>query len=685
MFTRSLDAGAMAEPSPIQTNPAELLISGSYAVDLSAPLTEFGGGQSCFAVVDRMPSVRSGVKRDLMAVQVGPMAPPRPLAFTALAGAKFDYDMQPVAHGRAASAGGGYAWFVVCPQPPGPAVWPDAAQSIVPWSETDLLVHLIRPAALLLDQLDNVGVTHRAIRPNNVFRSRAGHPVSFGGGWSAPPAFLQPAAFEPPYSAMCHRAGRGGGSIADDVYALGVLMLALASGRMPMEGLDDETVIRRKLDRGSFSALTEGLRVSAAIADLARVMLAEDPDHRPLPSLLADPMAARARRVAARPAPRASRKLDVGSQSVWEARGLAAALASEPEAAVRLLRSQAVAAWLRRILNDHTAATAIEDAVRSRDAETSIDAVRADGLLLMTAVATLDPLAPLCWRGVALFPDGVGPMLAAEAANAAMMGRLEAMIAVEAIATWVDLHPNASNAAVMRLDARQMRMTLRIAGWSGGMARLRYSLNSHQPCLSPMLAGQCVVRLNDLLMAMENMVTASAENIVDREIAGFISARYQGRMDDDFTILARTEDPAIDPPGEHGMAQLRVVTRLGELQVTRAWPRLAAHILRAAKPGLRQWQSRATRQSREAALVAAAEAGQLPGMLMVLQDAQGLALDSEAAAASQAEISGIDRALRLLAEQGDARAIVSRNTGQEIAAAFGVIAMAASVMFAVRG
>ena len=132
----------------------------------------------------------------------------------------------------------------------------------------------------------------------------------------------QPALFEPPYSAMCLPSGRGDGSIADDVYALGVLLLCLALGRAPLAQLDDSAILRRKLELGTYAALAGDERLPPIIGDLVRGMLAEDPEHRPTPTLLLDPASARGRRVAARPPRRAQRPIVLAQR-----RGLECAVA----------------------------------------------------------------------------------------------------------------------------------------------------------------------------------------------------------------------------------------------------------------------------------------------------------------------------------------------------------------------
>ena len=255
------------------------LITGRYAVDPARPIAGAGGGLPAFAATDR-----HGLS-GLMAVQAARARPARAQVLRALAGLT-EGVLGPLAHGiGSAGDAGEEAYYVICPVPPGPAV------GAVPraWGEAELIECLLRPAAQALDRLNARGVTHRAIRPDNVFQSAPGRPVTLGQGWAAPPASLQPALFEPPYSAMCLPCARGEGSIADDVYALGALMVVLALGLIPLAGLDPVGVVRRKLELGSFAALAGEAHLPSAIADLARGMLAEEPEHPPAPSHLLIP------------------------------------------------------------------------------------------------------------------------------------------------------------------------------------------------------------------------------------------------------------------------------------------------------------------------------------------------------------------------------------------------------------
>jgi hypothetical protein len=203
---------AVSSPN-IAADPAASLIAGQYAVDLARPLPGAGGGLAGFAVTGHP---------GLMAVQVQRRLPARLRALQTLT-VRLDGMLCPVAHGVWGQGGSRREYYVICPAPPGPAV----AAGLRPWRESELLDLALRPAAQALEALHGAGLTHRAIRPDNVFQaaggpSGSGRKLVLGAAWAAAPGALQPAVFEPPNSAMCLPAGRGEGAPADDIYALGV-------------------------------------------------------------------------------------------------------------------------------------------------------------------------------------------------------------------------------------------------------------------------------------------------------------------------------------------------------------------------------------------------------------------------------------------------------------------------------
>jgi hypothetical protein len=655
-------------------------IAGRYEVDFGRPLADAGGGQPAFATLDRASS-RPG----LMAVQVRPDAPARAAALTAAMGAVIEGEpglLMPLAHGPAAGPGGLRAWFVICTAPPGPAVWPTGQPTIRAWSEAELLRCLVRPAAAALEELRLRELTHRAIRPDNLFRAGAGDPVVLGCPWAAPPAFLQPPAFEPPYVAMCLPSGRGEGTTADDVYALGVTTLALALGRMPWAGLGDDDLIRRKLDAGSFAALVGEARLTPGLVDLLRNMLAEDPVQRPSLALLADPAAARARRVAARPPRRASRPLAIGGAVAWDARQLGFAIARDPAAGVHVLRLGVVDHWLRRGLDDAVLAARLEEQTRRRQAEAGADDANADAVLAMRATALLDPLAPLCWDGLALWPDGLGPALAVQS-EPGVTERLERLVAVEATANFAALRTEAKELAPARQRARTQRGVAQRRGWAGGLARLRYELNPLLACRSPALGGALVVRLSDLLPALEAAAARAgpaAGTLLDAEQVAFVAARQENELE---AQLAEFGEGRAAPQAV--LTPLRLLARLQQRTHAAPLPHLGAALADAARPTLVGWHSRTTREAKAEALIRAAASGNLSALLAVLDDPAARTADDAGLAHATATIARIDAELAALAGGGAARQAAARALGREIAAGAGLAALAASTAAAVLG
>lgn len=668
---------------PAKTIDGNSLIEDAYEVLIGQSLPFSGGGLIAYAVKDHRYA-----RQNLMAIQSAEGSPERPFALINLRLTPIDNILLPLAHGVARGVDGREGWFLIVPQPPGdpvrmPLASSNTAQRI--WSESELLNCVVRPIAQALVRLSTTGMTHRAIRPDNVFQEKPGQAVTLGCAWAGPAAALQPALFDPPYSSMCPPCARGEGTIADDVYAMGVLLVTLSSNKPLLEGLDEDAVIRRKLAHGCFLAICGDLRLPPTIADLVHGMLADDPDHRPSVLSLLSLGAARDRKIISRPRKHAPRSIIVGSVSVTSARCLSFELARQPGVAIRLLVDRSISAWARRTLGDPALANRLEDAVRVRAADLSVNSAGSDALLVMSAVAILDPLSPLCWRGLPVFPNGIGPALAHTASTSnypSMQDILVDLVQSDAVVQWCDIRGNQSDLPSLRTENRQRRILLRLNGWLGGIARLRYTLNPLLPCRSPLLGTHCVARISDLLPALEQRDPGNTE-MIDPEIAAFIAARIGNRtMDADLIVITSPRNHEVEKPDYVSLAQLRIFACLAMLDSRRAWPKIANDLLHKVTPALDQWRSKTIRASREMALLTAARDGSIEAMLQVFDDQPAHRHDTLAGKAAEKKLVAIEQKLYALQKNQHLCASIARVAGQEIATALSIIGLAISAVIA---
>lgn len=650
----------------------DALIAGRYAVDPFRPLQGVGGGLSAYVTTDR----RSGDAR-LVALAVGRHGAPRLSALQAL-DLPIDNLMGPVGHGVGPKPGGGQGYYVICAAPPGPAL----SASLDPWPEALLLEHVLRPAAQVLATLQAAGVTHRAIRPDNVFVAARGQPVTLGAAWAAPPAMHQSAVFESPFSAMCHPAGRGDGTIADDIYALGVLLLVLATGQVPMADLDTATIIGRKLDLGSFAALNAGAVIPPFLSDLLRGMLAEDPEHRTQPKLLMDPSSARSRRVAARPPRRSQRPLMLNDIAVFDARTLAYALSTDEKKATQALRNGVATQWLRRGLGDASIATLVEELVRVRlaDSKASIDA---DARLLMHVIGAIEPHMPLCWRDVALWPDGIGALLAEGVrGNPNLTVLAEELLRNDILSVWSAASPRRSRDDVLSLTAegRQLRIFLQRGG-EGALQRAFYVLNPLLPCAVSAMADAWIIGMPDLMRFLEKAAGAGpAAGLVDLHVRAFIAARGDRQIDSAVNLVIGTKDPKT-----YRLRQLALLRDLQQRYHEHPMRALAAWVAAQLRPELQEWHNQPKRAALVERLEALAQAGFLAPLLALVDDDKGRGEDLAGAQRAAVLVAAIDGELAALERSGTIRRAVTARFGREIAAAIGMMALILMTLAAAFG
>lgn len=637
--------------------------AGEWTIQLDQPLAALSGVLP--AVAARHSSGRRG-----FALACRPELPPRQAAQAALGSTPIDNLLLPQAMLTARLPGAAReSLLAVMPLPPGPPVLTSQTRCR-PWAEGELVHDLLRPAARALAALAERGVTHRAIRVENLFRARDGGAVLLGDALCLPPAFAQPAWCEAPPVAQCVPEGRGNGTPADDVFALGVALVCVAVGRVPWAGMDPRALHRLRLDRGSFNALTEDLRLPGALSDLLRAMLADDPDLRPdAAALMAWPSGLQGRKGAARPVRRAGRPLVIGGEQALDTRTAAWLLATNWGEGMRAVRGDALDGFLRRGIGEPALAERLAETAQAGQADSTDTA---DDLLLCRAIAMLDPLAPLCWRGVAMMPDGLGPLLARatldEAAAPLSVADITALVSAEAPARWAMSGGDPAVASLLSRTGAQWRVLLRTQGPAGGIERLLYHLNPGLPCLSPTLRGAWAGGPAQLLAALEAAAPAAeqagqtATPPPDHHAAAFLAARNEAGIE---RLLAPIGGPAAQSLAARAAVLARLQTRFAKAE---RFPRLAAWLAASAAPTFATWNSRSVRESMAGRLAEIAAGGDLAALHAALDDPGARRADAEGAAAAHAEIEAIDAELAAIANGAPLRRARARATGEQAAA-----------------
>ncbi len=659
-----------------------IIIDRRYQVFPGTSCGEFAG-LPAFAVDQRTQGADSGTRGadqalpSLVAVKARRDAPP-PASLPLFLNAYNTALLMPVAHG----AGGGDYW-IVCDAPPGPSLRDSLTESATPPSEAELASVYLRPLALALGRLHALGLVHRGVRPANLYRSLESGRILLAPGCVMPPAFGQPTIYEPASTGICAPSARGAGLPADDVYALGAVLLELMLGHPLLPDLDDERIVHRKLELGSFQALAGNERLPPVLVSLLRSMLSDDPTARPSLAALAEHGIGAERPKAPRPEPRAPRPLMVGRIPVSTARSLALAFARQPMEAQVLLRSGTVEQWLRRALDLPLLAARITEALRGA---TDRNADGAEQMVLMQTVALLDPLAPMFWSGRWFWPDAIPAMLAMQLISGPADNFIGEVIRHAALRRWALLTGRSGLQVSEELERRNARAS-RLPVPALRMPMLAYSLNPFLACTSAALGGACVLRSDQLVTALEAMAKgkAPAARLLDTQMLALLAARSDTPNNgSELTVPSDADERLLDLQGL-AQAQLQSRSRIpGEpAPEPLALPKLAASLLPVARERLNNWPGKGRRMRRLERLEKAAEAGDLVEMLELSCRDADWAEDEAALNAARAEADDLRAAHQDSLDDAPQRARQARTAGREVGVMAGVVGLLGAVLVGV--
>ena len=434
---------------------------------------------------------------------------------------------------------------VVVDRPGRAKVMASISTRIRPMNEDLVARYLIRPMAELMEQFAAADVVHRAIRPDNMYYADAARErMVLGDAIAVPPAITQPVVFETIESGMALPAGRGTGSISNDIYSLGVTILSLLIGNVPLADMPDEKVIIEKLTHGSYNALVGRERLSLTMMEVLRGLLNDDPKERWLVSDLMYWVNGRRQSPSPQGIPRkANRPFVFDGEEYQTTRDLANAFANNWDAAATPIKDGSLNIWLRRGFSDEELIEAVNDA------ETDPAGIeRSDDWLVSRVCIAMDPQAPIRYGKLRATVEGLGSLVGAFLDDAEMTELFTKILREQLPAFWQRHQRRLTEVQERYVETyERARSNVDRIGVGLGIERVAYDLDANLPCRSPLLTTDYVVEPSALLPAFEAQAAAGGQvkSLVDRHIAAFLASKITRQVTSDLRDLDNQVDPHV--------------------------------------------------------------------------------------------------------------------------------------------
>lgn len=421
---------------------------------------------------------------------------------------------------------------VLYEQPLGGRVMASDTTTCLPFNEADLIANVLPSFVSVIELFASKELTHRAIRPSNMYYMDAEKKqIVLGDCITVPPAYEQSEVFETIPSAMCAPEGRGKGTTANDLYALAVSAVFLALGHNPMGNDTPREVLQAKLKKGSYGALLEGQKVYLSLIELARGLLSDDPRYSwDLKNTKAWFESANKSQQGFRldAKKNSQRPFVFNGEEFFSYRALAYAFVEHWDKAAEAICSDKLIAWIERGFNDTALAEKIKHVVTAGRDDLTMMTPEQENFIITKVCMLLDMRAPLRTYSYRLMPDGLGYMLAMHSLQKKDTSKLFSLISDGYLEMWYSVREDKVSGQYIKnlkkiLVSRELGM---------GRERCLYELNDGLPCLSPILTREYIDDMAEILPALESVSKSADQRTwpLDRHIIAYVATHCGGKI-----------------------------------------------------------------------------------------------------------------------------------------------------------
>lgn len=528
-----------------------------------------------------------------------------------------------------------------------------------PLSEYDMPRRILQPLTIAMQELNELGITHRSIRVDNMFfMDEAKEELVLGDCVCAPPGYDQPVIYETISRALATPAARGPGEPKEDLYAIGVACVHLLAGRDPQGKKTDSEILDAKIEMGSYASLNNIVKIPLQLMEPMRGVLTDSINERwGIEELDLWSNGGQTTPVQRKTLNKADTPLRFLKKDHICGGTLARALLENMAEGVRLIKSGDVEAWVRRGLGGNIA-DAIHTAVDICTAKTG-SPQGSDDFLVAKIAMILAPDAPIRYKSVSFMPEGFGAALAAEYLAKGNAQLLAEVLSLDLFSTWISIQPEVGpDHSALERNFGQLKTIIGNTNIGYGVERCLYELNPYIPCQGSLLSGDYVARIEDLLPALERIAETADHRTrpMDRHIAAFTAARFRQDVEPHLAALGD------DDEAKSIIGMLSLLAAVQWRQNLKELKGMASWFGALLGPVIGSFHSKTTRRQLEKEIPAVVRKGDLAELFNIAdnqerrqEDAEGYALarlmfkkaETEISDIENSEVSESDSAIRL--------------------------------------
>lgn len=380
--------------------------------------------------------------------------------------------------------------------------------------------------------LRGYGITHRAIRPDNIYYKNGDREnIVLGDCIASFPAFHQPGAYETIESLIAQKDGRGNGNEKNDFYAIGALMLNLYLGHSLLEELTDVEITRLKLKKGSYPALLNNDKVSMQYANIFRGLLNDNEELRwnytqaynileGKPVNFTNPSGNE----------KPKKSLTVNGEKVYTPADVAFSLQQNPEEAYELLKSGKIMDWIKNGLENEKLTAKVEKLIN-----TNTDTSPTHEILISKLCILLAPNFPIRIKNLSLFPGGSPKAIFYAIKNGENLTAFYDLFNSDLIKLWYSEQEHSR----IPTNAAEFKAYINRRDMGYGIDRIMYDFDEDLPCISPLLGDEFVNSAPRILRALDHTYATTKVTSMpyDRNIMAYLRCKLGKKIDGILTDL----------------------------------------------------------------------------------------------------------------------------------------------------